>query len=320
MIPFRGNRIRTRLTFWYVTTLTAVLAIYIVTVFAFQYALLKHQIYHDEVQDVETVEGLLYFSPDGSLHLNQSYHSHASSLLLTDRLMEVRDLSGTVLYRSATLRGMALGGSVTPTEGDQDYNQHVASLADGARALVISHRHPVQGRMVLIRLGYGLTPLRERMVRFFLLLLLAVPLTLLLAGFVGYQVARRALSPLQAMANRTEQITASNLHERLQLANEADELGQMGRVVNQLLARLEHSFHQLQRFTENAAHELRTPLASIRSVGEQALVEDASRLSHREAIGSMLEETARLHQTIEGLLLLAKTESGAAKDGRGLFG
>src|SRR5882724_1957800 len=102
------RELRGRLTLWYVAVLAAILGIYIVLVFPFQYAVVTRQIYHDEVQDIVTVEGLLFFDSQGTLHLRQDYFSHPHSLLLIDRLMEVRDLSGAVLYRSPTLNGMAL--------------------------------------------------------------------------------------------------------------------------------------------------------------------------------------------------------------------
>ncbi|HEY1744862.1 MAG TPA: ATP-binding protein [Granulicella sp.] len=305
---FPSTNIRIRLTLWYVAVLAAILAVYIAVVFIFQYSLLEHQMFHDEVQDVETVEGLLFFDAQGQLHLQQGYYSHPHSHLLVDRLMEVRDLSGTVLYRTDTLNGLSLGGPSRPNEGSNSFNERAIQLADGTHVLVISHLHPVAGRQVLIRLGYSLAPLRDRMLQFFLLLLVAMPIGLVIAGFAGYNIARRAFLPLEEMAARAEQITASNLQERVVVENEHDELGHMARVLNHLLERLEQAFAQLQRFTADAAHELRTPLASLRAAGEIALQETEDGEGYREAISSMLEETVRLNQTIEGLLMLSKAE------------
>ncbi|ADV83547.1 ATP-binding protein [Terriglobus saanensis] len=305
----RPRKLRTKLTLWYVTVLAVLLALYIGLVFIFQYAVLTRQVYHDEVQDVETVEGLLYFDQQNVLHLREDYHSHPRSHLLIDRLMEVRDLSGNILYRSDTLHGSSLGGSSMPEEGNGTFNQRVVKMADGEHVFLISHLHGMQGRTVLIRLGYSLSLFRDRMEQFFALLLVALPAGLLLAGFAGYAIAKRALQPMEEMAARAEQITASNLHDRLEVENEHDELGHMARVFNHLLERLEQAFEQLRRFTANAAHELRTPLASLRAVGEVALQEASTPEEYREAIGSILEETRRLNQTIEGLLLLAKAES-----------
>ena len=113
------QQLRTRLTLWYVLMLGLILTFYVCLVFAFQYASIKRQIYHDEVQDVETVEGLLAFDRNGVLRLQQDYFSHPRSHLLIDRLMEVRDLSGRLLYRSPALDGMNLGGPLRPGEGEE---------------------------------------------------------------------------------------------------------------------------------------------------------------------------------------------------------
>jgi len=303
------KQLRTRLTLWYVAVLGVILGFYVVLVLSFQYALVTRQIYHDEIQEVVTVEGLLFFDSHGALQLQQNYFSHPRSHLLIDRLMEIRDLSGVVLYRSPTLNGMSLGGPSLPREGGETFNERVVKLADGSHAFVISHIHSMQGRTVLIRLGYSLAAFRERMLQFLGILLIALPVTLLVAGFAGYAIAKRALSPLEQMAAAAEKITATNLNDRLEIENPDDELGHMGRVLNHLLQRLEDSFVQLQRFTADAAHELRTPLASLRTVGEIALRGENTVDVYREAIGSILEESLTVNQTIEGLLLLARAEA-----------
>jgi heavy metal sensor kinase len=299
--------------------LSVILGFYVILVLAFQYVLVTRQIYHDEVQDVVTVEGLLFFDSQGTLQLRQNYFSHPRSHLLIDRLMEIRDPSGVVLYRSPTLNGMNLGGPSLPAEGDESFNERVVRLADGSHAFVISHIHSMQGRTVLIRLGYSLVPFRERMLQFLGILLVALPVTLLLAGFASYAIAKRALMPLGQMAATAEKITATNLNDRIEIENPDDELGHMGRVLNHLLQRLEEAFVQLQRFTADAAHELRTPLASLRTIGELALRDKNNVDGYREAIGSILEETSRVNQTIEGLLLLAKAEAAQPGTARTSF-
>jgi heavy metal sensor kinase len=302
------TNLRTRLTLWYLAVLAILLLVYATLVFAFQYAALTRQIVHDEVQDVETVEGLLFFNSQGTLQLRQDYYSRSQSHLLIDRMMEVRDLHGNVLYRSPTLKGMPLGGANRAGEGDASFDQHIARLQDGSHVLLISHIHVMQGRTLLIRLGYSLAPLRARMLQFLLLLLIAIPVALALAGVAGQTIAQRALRPLERMAARAEGITASNLNSRLDIGNPDDEMGHMARVFNHLLDRLEEAFIQLQRFTADAAHELRTPLASLRTIGEVALEKGQVADEYREALGNILEETARLSQTIDSLLLLAKAE------------
>ena len=307
-----AKQIRGRLTVWYTAILAMILVVYIVLVFFFQYRFVANQIYHDEVQDVETVEGLLYFDKDGALQLQQSYFSHPRSHLLIDRLMEVRDLSGVVLFRTSNLNGMSLGGSSLPNEGDGDFNQRVVKMPDGAHVSLISHLHAMQGRTVLIRLGYSLAPFRERMTQFLEILLVALPAALVIAGLAGLQIAKRALEPLEEMAQKAQLITVQNLHDRLDIENPHDELGHMASVFNDLLNRLEQAFQQLNSFTADAAHELRAPMAAIRTVGEIALRRQGQPEGDKDAIASILEETSRLDETINGLLMLAKAEAAQA--------
>ena len=303
------SNLRSRLTFWYVGVLAILLVVYAALVFAFQYAVLTKQIAHDEIQDVETVEGLLFFDNAGALHLRQDYYSRPQSHLLIDRMMEVRDASGNVLYRSPTLKGMSLGGPSRPGEGDADFAERLIHLNDGTHVLLISHIHGMGNRQLLIRLGYSLAPLRERMLQFLLVLLIAIPLALLIAATAGQAIARRALRPIERMATRAEGITAKNLQDRLEIRNPDDELGHLASVFNHLLDRLEGSFEQLQRFTADAAHELRTPIAAMRTIGEVALEDERGEHSHKEALSSILEETSRLSETIDSLLLLARAEA-----------
>ena len=136
------TNLRSRLTLWYVGVLAALLIVYAAIVFAFQYAVLMKQIVHDEVQDVVTVEGLLFFDKTGALQLRQDYFSRPQSHLLIDRLMEVRDAStGSFLYRTSTLNGMSLDGLPRPGEGDATADERLVRLRNGTHVLLISHIH-----------------------------------------------------------------------------------------------------------------------------------------------------------------------------------
>lgn len=309
---WRPTRLQSRLTLWYVGVLAVLLLVYAALVFSFQYAVLSRQIVHDEIQDVETVEGLLYFDKTGALHLRQDYYSRPQSHLLIDRLMEVRSATGEVLYRSPTLGLRSLGGSVLPDEGLTGFDQRLVRLDDGSHAIVISHIHRMDGQPLLIRLGYSLAALRRRMYQFLLILLIAVPIALLIAATVGQSVARGALQPIDQMAREAAGITAHNLDNRLAVLNPSDELGMLASAFNCLLDRLHQSFVQLDRFTADAAHELRTPIAALRAIAEISLVKGQTPSDQKEALISILEEASSLNETIEGLLLLARAEATQA--------
>lgn len=315
----RPTYIRARLTLWYVAIFSVVIGLYVVAACSIQYWELNDQLYHEEIQDMETVEGLLYFTPDGRVLLDERYHSHPDSRLMLDRLMEVLDPQGHVLFRNEKLGNSILGGPPLPQETSMRHYFRKMQLADGRHVLTVSHFHPVQGRRVLIRIAYSTELLRRRMIELLAVLTLVLPLAIVAAGFAGYRVAGKALNPLTVMASLTEQITATRLSSRIPVENPNDEFGHMARVLNGLLERLEESFQKLQRFTSDVSHELRTPLTSIRSVGEVGLQQSHSIEEYKDIIGSMLEEVARLTAMIDTLLTIAHADSGRIELNRTVF-
>jgi heavy metal sensor kinase len=146
---------------------------------------------------------------------------------------------------------------------------------------------------------------------------LGFPLAVALAAIGGYLVATRSLAPLDAMARQARRIGSESLSKRLPNPNPNDELGRLATVFNETLSRLEASFAELQRFTADASHELRSPLTALRAVGEVALRDGNDPAMLRETIGSMLEEAQRLTDLVDALLTLARmdaTKMAAARE------
>jgi heavy metal sensor kinase len=305
----RPKHVRTRLTLWYVFVLGALLAGCIVGAYFLLDLQLHEQLKRHVVQDLEMVEGLLYFDDAGQLHLNEDYHNHPESKLVQDRFLEVLSTDGTILYRNDRLGNRTMGDAPFPGEGVGGYSERSASTSDGATLVLASRQHSMQGRTILIRVGYSPQPIWAHLREFLTIVLLALPLTLAAASVAGYAMAKRALNPISQMAGRAEQITMERLHDRLPVESN-DELGHLARVFNQMLARIEQSFEHLRRFTSDASHELRTPLASIRAIGEVGLQSDTTPEEYRDTIGSMLEEINQLTTLVDSLLLLSRADAG----------
>lgn len=305
----RPKLVRTRLTLWYVFVLGALLVVFAAGASFVLVWQMRAQLKRQAVQDLETVEGLLYFNADGQLRLNEEYHNHPESKLVQDRLLEVLSIDGMILYRNDRLGMRTIGGSPFAGEGVGGYSERSVRASDGTPVILASRQHSLQGHPILMRLAYSQEPIWNRLTDFLMILLLALPLTLAAAGFAGYMMANRALDPIGQMAQRAEQVTAERLHDRLPVEGD-DELGHLARVFNQMLSRIEQSFEQLRRFTADASHELRTPLASIRSVGEVGLQKDATPEEYRDTIGSMLEEINRLTNLVDSLLTLCRADAG----------
>ncbi len=142
-------------------------------------------------------------------------------------------------------------------------------------------------------------------------LLIGGPIALLLASLIGYLVAAVALRPVERMRARAATISASRLSERLPVPASGDEVSRLGETLNELLARLELALDRERNFTTDASHELRTPLALLRAEIELALESPRAKDELVAALRSAGEETDRLSQLADDLLLLARLEKGA---------
>ena len=178
---------------------------------------------------------------------------------------------------------------------------------------VLSGRSTIVGKPVVIQVARSEASMRSNLRDLRFVLMLGLPLGVAVAGLGGYTLARRALAPIERMADRAQSITADRLHDRLPIDNPDDELGRLAGVFNDTLGRLELSFDRMRRFTADVSHEVRTPLTAIRTVGEVGLRERRDEASYRGVIGSMLEEADRLSSLVDRLLMLSRAETGLAK-------
>ena len=141
----------------------------------------------------------------------------------------------------------------------------------------------------------------------------ALPMALLLVGGGGWWVAGRALRPLQSISQMAEGVTARGLDQRIPASNEDPEIARLILVLNGMMDRLETSFRQATRFSADASHELKTPLAIMQGELENALQAAASGSREQQVFSNLLEETQRLKRITRGLLLLSQADAGQLK-------
>jgi heavy metal sensor kinase len=270
--------LKLRLTLWYALALAVVMAAY----GAFVYGYLRHGLYGDLDyrlhEDVEVLPSVLR-SSDGAVRWSAYEHGEEEGAFI-----EAFAADGRLLYRSPGFR-------------------------DGSGMRVHAEDVTIGGERVRVRAARSDEPIRHELNELLAVLLLGFPLGVGAAAGGGYLLARRALRPVGRMAERAETITADRLSERLPIENPHDEMGRLAAVFNATLARLEASFAQLRRFTADASHEMRTPLAALRAVGEVGLREARDPAAYREVIGSMLEEVDRLTSLVESLLTLSRADA-----------
>ncbi len=140
--------------------------------------------------------------------------------------------------------------------------------------------------------------------------LVAIPFALILISAGAWVLSRRALRPLEKLTTATRQITAQGLDQRLESRGKDREFVELIEVFNGMLERLERSFKQATRFSADAAHELKTPLAILQGQLERAIhqAEDGSALQRE--LSSILDEVRRLSTISRKLLLLSQADAG----------
>jgi signal transduction histidine kinase len=134
---------------------------------------------------------------------------------------------------------------------------------------------------------------------------IGVAVLVVVLATVTWLAIGRSLAPVEGIRARAEAITGQNLDRRVPVPDQLDEIGRLARTVNQMLGRLERSAARQRRFVADAAHELRSPIASLRVQLETA--RDTERTAGRE--GDMLYETTRMEGLVDQLVVLARADA-----------
>lgn len=130
----------------------------------------------------------------------------------------------------------------------------------------------------------------------------------------GTLVARRVLTRIDAMTGTAQRIMAGDLSERLPVGRSGDELDRLAGNLNAMLERIEALMRGLKEVSDNIAHDLKTPLTRLRNRAEQALGSSGSEADYRAALEGTIEESDALIRTFNALLMIARAESGQARD------
>lgn len=133
---------------------------------------------------------------------------------------------------------------------------------------------------------------------------------LIAVGFLIHSLVGRVLSPVSRIAKLAESLSERELHQRVDVSAPDDELGQLVATFNRMLARLENSFNTLRRFTADASHELRAPLALMSTEVERTLGRDRSTAEYRRTLQLVQAELQGMAGLVERLLLLARADAG----------
>jgi heavy metal sensor kinase len=239
---------------------------------------------------------------DSGRHFIEQGESYAQLLSPEGRVLDATKPLG-----SASLLDRA---EITAAEREQIYENRssIPGLNEPSRLLAT----PVArgGRRLVLVVGATRGNDSETLATFRNELLIAGPIALILASIAGYFLAGLALRPVESMRSRAAAISAETPGERLPVPATRDEIERLGETLNEMLGRLEDALQRERDFVADAGHELRTPLALLRTELELALRHGGSPEELREALRWSTQEVDRLTQLAEDLLLIARSDRG----------
>jgi len=293
--------IRTRLTIWYASLMATILILTGVGVLVCSYWGLRRAADQELSSGIDGVAAFLRHKLD--IHqmnnLNEELREH-SALLPRGKLFRVSTPDGMVIYQPDL---MAVVPSITP--GQNELLKEDITIK-GRSYRTISRFATLGPYRFLIQVAVDQTEYQELLTGLACILALSVPIAGLLAALTGYWMSGRALAPIGQITRTTNSIDATSLSRRLPLLGTNDELDQLSSTINHMLDRIATSYERIEQFTADASHELRTPVALIRSNAELLLMRKDNHPRVNQGLSDILTESTYMTNLISDLLTLAR--------------
>jgi len=307
--------IRIRLTFWYVTLLLASL-LALGGVFSYSLYTIFLTRVDTQITSVANMMPHTIINPRGELFLPGNFDiilDRFFGIRTAGNYIQVLEPHGKVVSRSSSLKGFTLpitrAAYSNALKGISTYEV----VKKVGRFPVRMVTKPValknRGIVAIVQVGSSLEMVEDIFYSLFYIFVFGAVASVIVAGGVGWFLARKALHPVSEITAMARKIGASNLNERIDVDTPGDEIGMLADTINDMISRLEGSFMQIKQFTGDASHELKTPLTILKGEMEIALRSGGGTGAMGEAIESALEEIDRMNYIVRNLLDLTKIEA-----------
>jgi heavy metal sensor kinase len=294
--------IRTRLTTWYFVFVAGAL----IGFAALALAVMRQSIYATVDEQLEDRSHALQvlIARSGGEDLADAVREH-NELQSSSQLLQVSDGGGKFLYRSPVMERLG----VPAAEANQ---RQFANVEYGDVPLrILSSTVSVGGQRFIVQVAEPMDDYLEALERFRTAMFIGIPVLLLLAAGGGYWMSTRALRPVDQITQAAQMINPHDLSQRVTVPQTGDELQRLAETVNQMLQRIESAVARITQFTADASHELRTPVALIRTRAEVTLAKPRNVDQYRDALKELLAESERTTALIENLMTLARADTGS---------
>jgi two-component system, OmpR family, heavy metal sensor histidine kinase CusS len=300
--------IRLRLTAWYLTVLSLTLA----TCSLGTYFVIKAAIHR--VIDQELASRLLgihkflwnHLPWQSGEALLREFREH-SGLTPGGDLYQVQDAEQQWVYQPLAMKKLNVEADSVPTK-----TSHYETIERrGTLLRVLTARVEVADRIYTVQVATVTTAFDLLLTRLRFFALVILPIIIVCSGFGGYWLSGRAMAPIDSITRAAQQISERNLSKRLPLPEARDELRRLSETLNSMLSRLEVAFKRIVQFTADASHELRTPVAIIRTTAELINEQRRTVEEYEEANAQIISEAERTTGLIDDLLILARSDAQA---------
>ncbi|WP_417910276.1 sensor histidine kinase [Candidatus Electronema sp. PJ] len=200
----------------------------------------------------------------------------------------------------------------TPLEHNPKINEwiYISDGPDGEPLRVIRHEYMFMGKLITLVVAEDMTASLQMIDRLANYFLIVMPVIIVLIGLTSLIIAEVSLRPLQKFSDALERISHKNLEARIAEKGLAQELRRLAGKFNSLLERLQQAFEAEKNLLGDAAHELKTPLAVIKAECDIALQKTRTEEEYAESLTSVREVANGMLDQINGLLTLARLDSG----------
>jgi heavy metal sensor kinase len=256
--------------------------------------------------NLEIVRRLLNVASEGgAVHVRQEL-SDLSGLWANGALLEVAGQDGAWLVRSPQF--LEVAPPLPPAQDGE--TQFATTNLRASQYRVATAIVETAGSRYQVRVAVPTEPFDQALDNFRVIEKEVLPLLVLLASLLGYWLSGKSLRPVNRIIRTAEQIGAENLSQRLEVPGPRDELRRLTETLNAMLERIEASFQKITQFTADASHDLRTPVAVIRSTAEIALRRPRRPEEYRDALSRILNTSVETSDLLENLLTLARSDAG----------
>jgi heavy metal sensor kinase len=299
--------IRMRLSAWYLAVLCLSLAVLASAIFWGAQTSVSRLIDGDLRERLQATQAFMeqQIPEDTSKDLQDEFQEFSASQP-GGELLQISDASGRWIFQSPSIQKF----NIRPGLLNSDTKSSIDTLKTLGVLRIITSAVTIKGKLYNVQLATDVTKFHLFLDQLKWLLLISTPLAIALALAGGYWLSGRALQPVRQITERARSIGVEELSVRLDVPEAADEMRSLTETLNEMLERIESSFKRITQFTADASHELRTPVAIIRTTAEVALRHRRDEREYRQALLDILEEAKRTSTLLDDLLALARSDSG----------